>query len=735
MDHSTLNEILNNEIGRDRNLGRSIRKFEKYLSDHPDALMGRRLDEIKDDYALMLDYVHKGYHDPQQEKIYGELLDRLFVLVQDVGLHEKINTLVTYREAYQHVSHIHFSQDSIRTALESYVSEMAMISLDPENTRHEKTQEIQNKHYHQMSLLFDAILVSEQWHEGDMDFYIQLILSPTIDLIDAQLLVSAIILACVNIFDIRKLETLARILKGARDERLRQKALVGWVLAMNGTSVLFPRQQELVDELTSDEEVCRELLELQEQYFYCISTDRDIQKIQDDIMPNLMKGNHLNITRFGITEKEDDPMDDVLHPEDDDKTAEDVAKSIQQISDMEKQGSDIYFGGFSQMKRFPFFYTLSNWFVPFYLGHPALEPIRKKLGENKFLQVLFDEGPFCDSDKYSFAFAMGTVIDKIPSNVKEMLNSGEAVMGPVASNINRASKTFIRRSFLQDLYRFFRLYPYKKDFKNPFENFNPVDGGPGFFFITPFFLKTPLKKYVLSLARFLSKQGYPSVEHTLLDAYASSSEGTTEPYLVVRGYNALRLGNYPQACDYFAKALSMNSEDLSALKGMAKSCLMANRMGEAENVYRKLVAVYPDKHIYQINLCIAWISNGKYDEAINELYKLDLEYPGNHNVHRVLAWALLCQGKVEQADKEYHKLLEMKSPDPDDYLNAGYCKWMQHQIDAAVGLFRTFMAAAHFNSSIDRNKELEKQMEEDHQFLKDHGFTETDIKLMCDLCV
>jgi hypothetical protein len=60
---------------------------------------------------------------------------------------------------------------------------------------------------------------------------------------------------------------------------------------------------------------------------------------------------------------------------------------------------------------------------------------------------------------------------------------------------------------------------------------------------------------------------------------------------------------------------------------------------------------------------------------------------------------------------------------------------MQHQIDAAVGLFRTFMAAAHFNSSIDRNKELEKQMEEDHQFLKDHGFTETDIKLMCDLCV
>ncbi len=734
MDNSSLKELLSNEIGHDRNLGRAIRKFETYLSSHPDALLGRRLDEIKSDYALMLDYMRKGYHDPQQEKIYGELLDRLFVLIQDVELHEKINAVVTYREAYHRVIHIHFSQDSIRKALEGYVAEMAMTSLAPENKRQDKVLEIQNKHYHQMSLLFDAILVSEQWHEGDIEFYAQLILSPTTDSIDAQLLLSAIILACINIFDIRKWETLARILRGAKDEHLRQRALVGWVLAMNGTSDLFPRQQQLADDLTNDDGLCRELLELQEQYFYCISTDRDSQKIQDDIMPNLMKGNHLNITRFGITEKEDDPMDDILHPKDEDKTAEDVEKSIQQISDMEKQGSDIYFGGFSQMKRFPFFYMLSNWFVPFYLGHPALEPIREKLGENKFLHVLFDEGPFCDSDKYSFALAMGSVIDKIPDNVKEMLNSGEAVMGPMASNLNKGSKTFIRRSYLQDLYRFFRLYPYRTDFKNPFEDFNSANGGPGFFFVTPFFLHTPLKKYVPSLARFLDKQGYPGVERTLLNAYSNSSEGTTEPYIVLRGCNALHLGNYSQACEYFGKALSMNPDDLSALKGMAKACLMADRMDEAEKVYHKLVTVFPNKQIYQINLCIAWISNGKYEEAINELYKLDLGHPEDRNIRRVLAWALLCQGKVEQADKEYHKLLEMKSPDPDDYLNAGYCKWMQRQIDSAIELFRTFMTVADFNPSADKSMELEKQMKEDQKFLNDHGFTDTDIKLMCDLC-
>lgn len=35
------------------------------------------------------------------------------------------------------------------------------------------------------------------------------------------------------------------------------------------------------------------------------------------------------------------------------------------MMDMREKGVDIYFSGFSQMKRFPFFSSLVNWFVPF----------------------------------------------------------------------------------------------------------------------------------------------------------------------------------------------------------------------------------------------------------------------------------------------------------------------------------------------------------------------------------
>lgn len=734
MKELTLDQILNQEIGRDRNLGRAIRKLEVYLTEFPDTLMGSRLEEIKGDYLLMREYLRKGYPDPQREGVYRQLLDRLFVLVQDVGLHEKIKSVPVYQYAWKSIRHIRFQEDSIRKVLEDFVADMAMLGLEPEEKRQEKAAEIQDRHYRQMSMLFNAIFVSEQWRDAEMEFYTQLILSPTIDGNDARLLVSAVMLACINIFDIRKWETLARVLKGAPEERLRQRALVGWVLSVDGSSDLFPRQAELVAELTKDDQFCQELLELQEQIFYCMNADRDNQKIQEDIMPNLLKGNQFNVTRFGITEKEEDPMEDVLHPEEADRNTAEVEKGIRQMADMEKQGSDIYFGGFSQMKRFPFFDTLSNWFVPFYIGHPELNDVRQKLGKSKFLNMLLEDGPFCDSDKYSFALAMRTVLDRLPDNLREMLNSGEAMLGPAVSELNRSSRTFIRRSYLQDLYRFYRINTYKEDFRNPFVVYMDGKAGSGFFFVSRLFCKTPLKNQVLALAHFLSKLGYDKAEKVLLDTYRGDSQVISEPFWVTLGYNALCLGEYALACDYFGKALEMNPNDPSALKGRARACLTDQRMKEAERDYVRLTELFPQQRSYHLNLCIARIGVGRVDEAINELYRLDLELPDNRNVHRVLAWGLLCQGKAEQAEREYDKLLKHTEPDADDYLNAGYCKWMLGKIDEALALFRTFNQKAPDNRSEDLDENLERQMQQDAKFLHSRGFTDTDIKLMCDLC-
>lgn len=134
-------------------------------------------------------------------------------------------------------------------------------------------------------------------------------------------------------------------------------------------------------------------------------------------------------------------MDEILHGDNSDRKLEELEESMRKISDMQKHGADIYFGGFSKMKRFGFFYTPANWFTPFYIQHPGLEQIPETIQEAKFMTSLLSSMPFCDSDKYSFALAMSTVYAQLPDNIKEMLGNNVAmeVSEPKASSTRRPS--------------------------------------------------------------------------------------------------------------------------------------------------------------------------------------------------------------------------------------------------------------------------------------------------------
>ena len=41
---------------------------------------------------------------------------------------------------------------------------------------------------------------------------------------------------------------------------------------------------------------------------YCVNAEADNRKIQRDIMPTLLNNSHLQITKFGIAEKEEDSL-------------------------------------------------------------------------------------------------------------------------------------------------------------------------------------------------------------------------------------------------------------------------------------------------------------------------------------------------------------------------------------------------------------------------------------------
>ena len=718
-------EILSKAINclMDRRLSNAIEVLEQLYVQRPSLMGHSEFEAIKTDYQLMVDYMGRGFSDSHRESLYSTLLQRLYRVAADLEISWRCKNVSAYVNSFRVIDHLNTSHDFVRTVLESFVSDIAMLSLQAEETREQKSTELYDRHQSFMNRLFSALWTSCQWTDDDCKFYTELLLSPTVMSTDQQVIVSAISLGAMNQFDINKFKTLVNVYQQATDEHVRQRALVGWVLAVFEGMDIFPEQDTLIRELCENPTITRELLTLQIQFFYSKDAEKDNDKIQRDIMPDIMRNSNLTIGRLGIMEKEEDAIESILHQDADEKRMEQMEEKVRKMMDMQKQGSDIYFGGFSQMKRFPFFNDMVNWFTPFYLNHPALRPVISKLGDTKFLNTLMERSNFCESDRYSFAFALEQIINQLPSDIKEVIGS-DAMLGPLAESDDVEDAISIRRTYLQDLYRFFRLYHTANDFINPFE-----DNGKGdfvadtFFFTYKSFMGTGLDDVKLRLASHLYKHQQMTELAELLTTFQSSDPR----YAILMGYTNIHMGKAEFAYQFFDYALKAEPDNQWALKGKARAALDAEDYKTAEEVYTELLKLEPGHKNYTMNRCVALLKLGKTSEVREELFRLDYQYPEDMNVKRVLAWAMLSDNSLDKASQLYETLLT-STPAHEDYLNAGYCQWAMGNVQRAVELFREWMV-----KSGKSTEQLLEEFRSDADTLEMYGISETDCFLMLSL--
>ena len=718
-------EILSKAINclMDRRLSNAIEVLEQLYVQRPSLMGHSEFEAIKTDYQLMVDYMGRGFSDSHRESLYSTLLQRLYRVAADLEISWRCKNVSAYVNSFRVIDHLNTSHDFVRTVLESFVSDIAMLSLQPEETREQKSSELYDRHQSFMNRLFSALWTSCQWTDDDCKFYTELLLSPTVMSTDQQVIVSAISLGAMNQFDINKFKTLVNVYQQATDEHVRQRALVGWVLAVFEGMDIFPEQDALIRELCENPTITRELLTLQIQFFYSKDAEKDNDKIQRDIMPDIMRNSNLTIGRLGIMEKEEDAIESILHQDADEKRMEQMEEKVRKMMDMQKQGSDIYFGGFSQMKRFPFFNDMVNWFTPFYLNHPALRPVISKLGDTKFLNTLMERSNFCESDRYSFAFALEQIINQLPSDIKEVIGS-DAMLGPLAESDDVEDAISIRRTYLQDLYRFFRLYHTANDFINPFE-----DNGKGdfvtdtFFFTYKSFMGTGLDDVKLRLASHLYKHQQMTELAELLTTFQSADPR----YAILMGYTNIHMGKAEFAYQFFDYALKAEPDNQWALKGKARAALDAEDYKTAEEVYTELLKLEPGHKNYTMNRCVALLKLGRTSEVREELFRLDYQYPEDMNVKRVLAWAMLSDNSLDKASLLYDTLLT-STPAHEDYLNAGYCQWAMGNVQRAVELFREWMV-----KSGKSTEQLLEEFRSDADTLEMYGISETDCFLMLSL--
>lgn len=732
------------------NVGKALRAMKETIAE--DKLPGyivARYEDVKNDYRLMQDTMMRGLRDDKIDEVYADIMRKVYGAGLDVLIEEKVKRYSSFAYARVSAQQTEAHPDAVRTVLEAYVQDMAMMAFEPESTRKAKMEKLTADHHAYMKQLFNALLVAPMWNDRRAADFADLLLSPTIDRDDALLLVSAVMLATMNVNDPYKWDMLAEVYVRATDKVLKMRALVGWVLSLpydpRGPR-LFPFIQERIKAMLADKTTLKQMLDMQMQMLFCCNADADNEEIQRNIMPTLIKNTNLQMTRLGIVEKEDDPMKDIMDPNAAERDMEEMERKYRKMMDMQKQGSDIYFGGFSKMKTFPFFNDLCNWFAPFNAAHPALGAARERLAGSTFLNNLMENGPFCDSDKYSFALAIAQIMDRMPDNVKEMLNS-DATLGPTVSKEEQENPAYICRSYLQSLYRFFRLYRSKRDFLNPFILDELEDNDGNALFLSYKLLACPeMEENAVALCGFLLKRKMMRKLMSMAICFKSSQNPRLVRFLALV---PMTDGKWQEAYDLFA-SVPEDQHTEESLRGMAHCCMSLKRFGEAVAIYRRLLAMHPDSFSYQLNLAVCLMSSDAFsscgaasscgdassscgdvasscgdasslcgdvasscdasscgaasslggkvearpnkvvEEGTKLLYKLDYEHPNNANVRRVLAWCMMLQGNFDKAIDIYMRLLSQPDAVSADRLNAAYAHWLSRDVARAVALLREY---------------------------------------------
>ena len=753
-----------------QNLPLALKTLRQFLNEKGIPQFDARLDDIMSSYQLMKDYMLRGYQDPMRPQLYHSMLQQLYAVAFDVRLRLAVIKGGYHGLAELSARRIDLSSEEVRLQLEGYVQDLAMLSLEPEGIRKEKEHYLRRQHQHYLSSVFDAIVVSYYWNEAVYDALLKLFCSPMVDTFDSQTLLSAVTLSGMNGFDPLRFKLLLEVWQQTEaDEELRQRAFVGWVLLASSDGMqLFETSAKLLKETVEapdSDALRRDLYALQCQIFFCSNARRDNEKMQKDIIPTLMKGQQLRFNRFGIEEKEEDTLEDILHPDKAEQEMERAEESINRMMEMQKQGADIYFGGFSQMKRFPFFSSVSNWFVPFSKQNPDMEAVLNQLGNAKIVDIMLNGSPFCNSDKYSFGFAIKSVYAQLPANVREMMNSADGMM--LRPSYEDADKPAYKRlQYLQDLYRFFELNAYREEFRNPFWNDCSAEQNDQFFLHRALSFSA-FHKEIIALMAFAVKRKewkflrqlyarYPLSETEIHQMLVSDSERLLRYYrlqytlfnhfheekkafaasravIVVGllrheesgvGVERLEFDDETGLPTLSDKLLKLDNANEKELRSYAASALRYGRFDEANRAYQYLYTMKDDKRFlwYQ---SLALMNMGQLDDALKLLYPLDME-DENVSVKRTIAWILLLQCKPMQAERYYDAILSTQEVIDEDYVNAGYSKWLQNKNNEAVILFKSWV-------SRHSDEKISSVFVQDRQLLVDNGITAIDRMLMEDM--
>jgi len=453
------------------------------------------------------------------------------------------------------------------------------------------------------------------------------------------------------------------------------------------------------------------------------------KKLHEDIIPEMAKLKPKLEDKLKMEDLQAEDLQDDKNPDWESvfKESDELYKKVDEFMKLQMEGADVYMTTFSQLKNFPFFNELTNWIVPFYEENPDLTEIYDQESDD-FNPTLFISGlkkmPFlCNSDKYSFIFN----VKYLPDDQKKMLSTAFAMemesLSQMISDEELMNESFTRRlvfvQYIQDLYRFFKLSPFKNEFEDVFKGKLEI-------YNSYFFRKTiDDRKIFRNIAEFFfEKARYEEA----LDIFQMELkiDPTDVELLEKAGYCHQQMNQLHSALKYYEKIDVQGKSGTWIVKNMGYCYRQLEDFDRALEIYQKAAINNPEdiKIESLIGFCNLKLEN--FETALKHYFKIEYLNPGNTAMIRPIAWCYFILGDLEKSDKYYQKVFNLE-PDYYDYVNYGHLKWATGDRKAAIDNY--ILSTNYDNFTF---KELQKTMLEDTPVLIKSGIEEEEIFLMMD---
>lgn len=543
-----------------------------------------------------------------------------------------------------------------------------------------------------------------------------------IELTMRVMVVSALMLKGLRMYD-KSVLMIYIALWDTVEAQIKARVIVGMLMILSVYASRVERDVELKDKierLFADEKFS---VNADKAYKYIINTfgtDKVTKKITTEIYPEIFKSG-AKLHQMLKEEGGNAMNDDEFNPKWEKALMDDegVSAKLREFGDMQMQGADVYMSTFSSMKGYAFFNELAHWFMPFDVKQGDVARMMADMPD--VLRFFAESTHICNSDKYSFFYS----IAQIPAaNFKSMMTGmgadAEAVREDLDSESwkNNPEKLYAVevRNYVLDLFRFYRLYPRRKEFVNPFDFIDKFESDGWLFGLMGLDLKKSVCKYLFEVEKF--------AEARCFFEYLDAQQVWDAYFYQQMGYCYQQLGEWNDAVGCYEKADLLESNDVWTLKRKALCYRRLERWNEAIECYEAILKLKEEDVATMLNLANMYVSVDDFEKARMLLYKVDYLRPNNYKAMSGLAWCLFVGGDYEKAMTYYDKLSQHKDFSAEDALNGGHTFWALGAKDIAREYYRKA------KSLIDNDVKFAEKMIEDAEYLKRFDLSDEDIVIL-----